>query len=182
MSETPESLALASDADKASPLRVKTIIDMNKAHADLRFSDVDLSNAMMEQAALFAYYAAALSRATRQREEFERVIDLTAAKLDRKVRERLTAEGVKITEALIEKEIRRHSLMAQLNKAMLEAREVENNVKAIVEAFRHRRDMLVQIGATAREERKGELRITAREAAESAAKAAAVAALSRHAK
>jgi siroheme synthase len=69
----------------------------------------------------------------------------------------MVASGEKVTEALLDKLVTRHERVTIVKKALNEAKQIEAIAKTAVEAFRHRKDMLVQHGATEREEMKGEL-------------------------
>ena len=177
---TPAAEAASSAKPEPRPIRVRQFVDPAELKRDLTFSDVNITDAMMQQPALFAYYGTKAAEAERQVQDFERVLEETEAKLDKKIRIALLNEGVKITEAMIEKEIKRHPVYIQVNKALIEAREIAAKLKIATEAFRHRRDMLIQVGATHREERKGEIATVVRDARHEAAKASASRLLQQH--
>jgi len=139
--------------------KVKREIDPGQLKRDLSYSLADLSNAMVEQAALFAHYGGILARAARQVDNFDLVLDTTEAAVYRKIKDELTNSGDKIVVADIDRQVRRHEKVIAARKALNEAKQIEAEAKTAVEAFRHRRDMLVQQGLISREEMKGELAI-----------------------
>jgi predicted CoA-binding protein len=67
--------------------------------------------------------------------------------------------GSKITEKSVEAEVKLHPEYIKVVVAYNEADAMLDMIKAALEAFKQRRDMLIQLGASQREEMKGELRM-----------------------
>ena len=147
---------------------VKQFIDTSQMRRDLSFSPADLTNAMMEQAALFAHYGVLAAQASRQVDVLKLLLEQAEAAVYRKLRDEAAVNSEKVTEAQLEKLVSRHQKVISLKRALNEARQIESVGKTAVEAFRHRRDMLVQHGLISREEMKGELAIAAKSAHEQA--------------
>lgn len=148
---------------EASKIVVRQLIDTKQLKQDLSYSLANLSDAMVQQAALFAHYGVIAAQASRQVDNIKLMVDNIEAAVYRKVRDELIANGEKVTEGLLEKIVRRHDRMIQASRALNEAKQIESVAKTAVEAFRHRRDMLIQQGLISREEMKGELSIQARQ-------------------
>jgi hypothetical protein len=121
---------------------------------DLAFSNADLTSAMMQQAALYAHYATLAAKFQKIADTKELVVEITESKVDKALRDAAAQAGEKITEAALSKAVK-------LNKEYIQA---VNLCRHALEAFKQRRDMLVQIGVAQREEMKGELFIKGREA------------------
>jgi hypothetical protein len=150
---------------RAKVNEVKKFVDAEKIALDVTFSDLDLTGAMMKQASLFAYYAAQSARANHQVQKFKLLLDVQESKLDKEIREAALEDGgKKITEAMIEKEIKRDARYVKARMNLLEAQQIADLAKDTLEALKQRRDMLVQIGVTMREERKGELYLKGKDA------------------
>ena len=149
----------ADTAVTQSAYRVKNFIDAEQLRRDLAFSDTDLSSAMMEQAAMFAHYGVLAAEAARQVDVVKLLLENTEAAVSKLIRDEIASTGEKLTEAAIAARIARHPRVIAMKKALNEAKRVEATAKIAVESFRHRRDMLVQMGLISREEMKGELRI-----------------------
>lgn len=145
---------------------VRQLVDPDQLKRDMTFSPTDLTNAMMEQASLFAHYGVLAAKASRQVDDVKMLLENVEAKVYRKVRDEAATEGVKLTEAQVEKQVVTHEQVIAFRKALNEAKQIEAIAKTAVEAFRHRRDMLVQQGLISREEMKGELSIAAKRAHE----------------
>lgn len=148
--------------------------DPDQFKKDVAFSDVDLTSAMMAQASLYAHYAVISSQCQFAADKAKQREDLLKAVIDKEIRDRVAADGTKITEAAIDKEIDRDSRMVKTRLTTIEARAIAELSKQALFAFSQRRDMLIQLGAAAREEMKGELRTLAREEAASDARSQSV--------
>lgn len=139
--------------------QVKQFIDKEQVRRDLTYSDTNINDGMMRQASLFAYYGELLAEASHQVDVVDLLVKNTEAAVYKKEREVAAAAGEKLTEVQLEKMITRNERVIAMKKALIEAKRVEAAAKTTLEAFRHRRDMLVQQSSTMRTERQGELRL-----------------------
>src|SRR5260370_25903536 len=98
------------------------------------------------------------TKAGSQLEKIKMMRDVTEARVDRQIRDEAARDGFKVTEPQVAKLLTASKRLIQLRRALNEAKQIEANAKIAVEGFRQRRDMLIQHGATEREDRKGELR------------------------
>ena len=144
------------------PRKVDPIIDPAQLQKDLAFSEVDLSSAFMQQAGLFAHYAMFSAKASKQVDDLKMMAEITTAQNYRKVREELEAAEEKITDKRLEQELAVCKAVLEARKAVNEAKMIADLAKSALEAFKQRRDMLVQSGVAAREELKGEARVIAK--------------------
>lgn len=151
-----------SEAREVRKVQVKELVDPYQLKKDMAYSLSDLSTAMAEQASMFAHYGVLAARASRQVDEMKLLLENAEARVYRRVRDAAAVAGNKLTEAQVEKTVAVHPQVVAFKKAVNEARQIESVAKTAVEAFRHRRDMLIQHGATSREEMKGELSISRR--------------------
>jgi hypothetical protein len=147
---------------------VKDFIDARQLKSDLAYSPNDLTSAMMNQASMFSHYGVLAADASRQVDVVKMLLEQSEAAVYKLLRDQAAAAGEKVTEAQLEKQVARHSRVISMKKALNEAKRVESIGKTAVESFRHRRDMLVQLGLISREEMKGELRIGERNARDDA--------------
>ena len=183
MTDTTEEITTAEPIVKtASGYTVKDFVDPRQLKIDLTFSANDLTSAMMQQASMFSHYGVLAAQASRQTDVVELLLENTEAAVYKILRDQAVVAGEKVTEAQLEKVIQRHPRVIAMKKSLNEARRVEATCKTAVEAFRHRRDMLVQMGLISREEMKGELTIAARNAAADAREHSQNSVLARRAK
>lgn len=172
--ETPAEAPSAPPAPAPEPkiqvrrFKVKNWLDDEDLKGKLAYSNADLSQAMSEQASLFAHFGVLLARSSKQVDDIKILIENTEARVDREIRTAMAVLGEKVTETIIERKIARHPQVVAFKRALNEAKQIEAVAKTTLEAFRHRRDMLVQQGATSREEMKGELSMSVRKAQEEA--------------
>lgn len=148
--------------------QVKDFIDAAQLKRDLHFSPTNLDDAMFEQASRFADYGVKLAQASHQVDVVKLLLESAEAAVYKVLRDQAATKAEKVTEAQLEKLVARHARVVSMKKALNEAKRVEAIGKTAVEAFKQRRDMLVQQGAVAREELKGEVFTRARSAAEDA--------------
>lgn len=161
-------ITTADAASRAPGYTIKDFVDPAQLKQDLAFSNNDLTSAMMQQASLFSHYGVLAAQASRQVDVVKLLLENTEAAVYKMLRDQAAVAGDKVTEAQLEKSVSRHDRVIAMKKSLNEAKRVEGITKTAVEAFRHRRDMLVQMGLISREEMKGELSIKAKTAAEMA--------------
>lgn len=145
---------------------IKKLIDVDQMKKDMRFSDTDLTTPMMDQASLYASYAIVSAEASMQVDNFKMYLEIQEAKIDKSIRDAAVEAGDKYTEKKITSMIVGDKRYVSMSKKVNEAKMIAAIAKETLEALKHRRDMLVQIGVTSREEMKGELRIKSYGAAE----------------
>lgn len=135
--------------------------DPKQFHDDVAIDRNKLSDAFANQASLFAAYAeynfAAMSKEMRAKV----TLDLIIANNDKRIREEAIAAGTKITEKVIEAELDRSPEVVKAKLAHNDAKGMAAFVHLSLDAFKQRRDMLIQLGADGREEMKGDLRMRA---------------------
>lgn len=158
----------ADPAVEAPSYVVRDFIDAAELKRDLAFSTNDLSSAMMQQPSLFSHYGILASNASRQVDVVKLLLENTEAAVYKILRDQAATNGEKVTEAQLDKLVTRHPRVIAMKKSLNEAKRVEANAKIAVESFRHRRDMLVQMGLISREEMKGDITIRAKATAEEA--------------
>lgn len=137
---------------------LRTFVDSAKLKADLEFTETNISTAMMKQASLFAHYATLAHQAQFQADRADQQLDLVEAKLYQQYRDSFASAGEKPTEGMIRASITKDD---RYQKALLrksEAKAIADMVKVAAESFRHRRDMLIQVGADLRQEYLGGVR------------------------
>lgn len=130
-------------------------IDPDVFRQDVSVDPNDLNRCFVEHAGLFAHYAAIQVAAMRAEASARTRMEVIEAKTSLEVRNKAVEDKVKVTEAMIDQAV-------TLNSEVMKARIAYNTAKAhtqlahhAVEAFRQRRDMLIQLGASYREEMKG---------------------------
>lgn len=146
-------------ATTAPAYQVRDYVDVGLLKKDLAYSPVNLSDAMMAQASTFSHYGVQHALASQQVDVIKLLLEQTEAAIYQLLRSKAANQGDKLTETQLEKAVSREERVIGMKKALIEAKRIEATAKTAVEAFRHRKDMLIQAGFTAREEMKGELRI-----------------------
>lgn len=139
-------------------------IDTNQLKRDVAINITDLTSAMMDQSGLFAHYAQLCADAQRQMDRAKIAVELTEARVHHELTREAHDAGTKTTEAALSKALMRNGKMVKVKMQYADAKMIHALAKEALEAFKQRRDMLIQIGVNAREEMKGELRIQAIEA------------------
>lgn len=140
-------------------LKVKNLIDGSKLKKDVSYTLADLDSAFQEQAALYVEYGRLEAEAARQVNDLELLKEVSESKLYRKLRDDVVSLGKKIVVSDIKEDVAVHPNIIALRRALNEARQIHANTKHTLEAFKQKKDMLVQAGAKDRKEREGELRL-----------------------
>lgn len=152
-------------------------LDVEEFKNTIKVSENNLDDCMMQQAGLFASYAADAARAEAQHARVKLRFEVMEAKLYDRHRKALAAAGEKVTEKMVENEVKQDPEWLQSKNLAIEAEMVVGFNKGAVESLRHRKDMIVQLGADRREEYKGQTRIVASDDAHGSMKARALAAV-----
>lgn len=149
---------------------VKNYLDASKLKVDTQIPMADLSNAMAQQASLRLHYGELSTRAAKQLDDLELLLEVTSGKLWRQILDTAAAdtEKKKPTDKTIENEIATHPKVIALKRAINEAKQIAAYGKVVDKAWEDRKDMLIQIGAKDRKEMEGELRVKVAEAASGA--------------
>lgn len=165
--ELEEAANLAEQDDeqtKPAPKKmVKTFINPTAFKEDISINMADLDNAFITQASLFAHYGTQAAKASEQMDNLKLVLDVKEAQLNTLHRDLLFKAFGKVTETMIANAVMTDPRYIKARKMYNESKGVVEMLKASTEAFRQRRDMLVQVGAMTREERKGELFLKSKE-------------------
>lgn len=114
--------------------------------------EANLSNDMMSQAALYAFFAAKLAEAEKELAKVEFTLDMEYAKADEDFRLDLDTNNRKYTEAVIKSLITRDESYQKVKNKQIEAQYVVDLLKAIVKALQMRAEMLISLGANMRQE------------------------------
>jgi len=152
----------------SSTTSVKMPFVAETLHVDLEIKPAELDAAFRGQASLFAHYGEKHVEMMRQEARAKMMLEVTEAKLDKQLRDEAAAASAKITEKQIEQAIARTGDYVKALNAYNEAKAAAELAKVGVEAFRQRRDMLIQIGANDRQEMKGDLVMRQRDEAHEA--------------
>lgn len=160
---TPVAPSAPSAPIKVTPTKkagaLNTFIDADRLQEDLAFTTTSISLAMTRQAALFAHYSRLSADATYQSDRSKQQVELLEATLNQRFRDSLIAAGTKFTEKSIDSMVIQDSSYQAAQERAHEARAIAKMVDSAADSFRHRKDMLIQVGADLRMEKQGELRM-----------------------
>ena len=115
---------------------------------DLALSRSDLDKQMIHQPQLYAYYALALAKAMRD----ERRVKIKQEMLESKIYRLLQNKHSRVTEKMLVSECHRDEMWLRLRKLIDDAEYIVDVLKGITIALIHKKDMLVNLGATVRTE------------------------------
>lgn len=137
---------------------LNTFIDADQLQKDLNFTEASINMAMTRQAALFAHYARLSADATFQADRAKQQVELLEAQLNQRFRDAMVTAGTKFTEKSIDAMVIQDSSYQAAQERAHEAKAIASMVATAADSFRHRKDMLIQVGADLRLEKQGELR------------------------
>ena len=144
-------------------LNVEAKVDLTTFNADVSINTADLGSAMAEQAALAAHYGRLLAEAAYQTSVFKIRRNAVEANVIREMRENYEKAGTKISETRLNTEVMTDTRYVKAQRDYSKAQYEEELAKNAFEAIRQRRDMLIQMGLSDREDKKGELWMRAKQ-------------------
>lgn len=148
-----------SEVKKEEEKKVSVALSTEQIEADLKFDADNIGLMMTKQATNFAYYAKVAEKYQFDYENSKLKLDIIRAELDKEIREEAASSGTKITEAYIEQEVLRRERFVTGKRIVIEKKARYEMLNNILEAFRHKKDMMIQFGMQMREEMRGELYI-----------------------
>jgi hypothetical protein len=113
----------------------------------LRIDPDDLDACLVEQPGLFYEVAEAVSIANSQRDAIKLELEETQAELDQQFRRKALDEDIKVTEAMLQNQIRTAPRIKDLQRRYLESRTNADNRQALKEAYQQRSFMLRELVA-----------------------------------
>ena len=109
---------------------------------DLKIDQSELDECCLRQPVLFDHYTQKLSSLYKYRDEVKLAVEQMSARLDGIIREAASAEGKKLTEAMVQNEITRNLQYADLQQKYIDICAKVKEAEIIREDFQQRRDML----------------------------------------
>ena len=109
---------------------------------DLKIDQSELDECCLRQPVLFDHYTQKLSSLYKYRDEVKLAVEQMSARLDGIIREAASAEGKKLTEAMVQNEITRNLQYADLQQKYVNICSNVKEAEVVRDAFQQRRDML----------------------------------------
>ena len=109
---------------------------------DLKIDQSELDECCLRQPVLFDHYTQNLTSLYKYRDEVKLAVEQMSARLDGIIREAASAEGKKLTEAMVQNEITRNLQYADLQQKYVNICSNVKEAEVVRDAFQQRRDML----------------------------------------
>lgn len=123
-----------------------TLREIVKINAD------NLMEEFCEHPSKYAWFATLCEICSAEAETKEFAIDVLRANLDEEKRNNFKNENVKTTEAMVTAAILTDKRYKVLKEELIEVNKQHGILKAIAKSLDHRKDMLIQLGSTKRQE------------------------------
>lgn len=118
----------------------------------VKITEADLTEEFVRQPSLYAWFATLGEFASAEVETQKMNLSILRANLDAEKRLELGREAKKPTEAMVGSAIDVDSTYKDAQVALIEAKRQYGILKGIVKALEQRKDMLIQVGSTKRQE------------------------------
>lgn len=125
---------------------------------DVSFTEASLDDDMVRQPALVAHYGILVSELQFNMDMKKQVLEVTSSKVAREMRDEAAENGNKITEASINSKLPTDPRVMKAQKALSRAKADYEAGKVTLEALRHKKDMMIQIGVNRRSELENKIR------------------------
>lgn len=136
-----------------------SIIDAEQAAKDIKTSYDSLSDDFQHHASLALHYGMKVSQSSAALARIKIQIDAMSAQTAVRIRAQNAKDGVKITEPALKELVSIDPKLVKMKLKLVELSSEHECCRNAFEAFKHRRDMLVQMSKTILEERRGEMRM-----------------------
>jgi hypothetical protein len=128
---------------------------------DLFVNRNDLSNEFANHAERYAWYATCYELAQADVEYYHAQLDRAYAVIDIEKRTELTNSNQKVTEKMVENMVLTDDRYTQIQDMYLDACKNAGVLKAAMFSMQHKKDMLVQLGSSARAEMNSDISLKA---------------------
>lgn len=118
----------------------------------VKINEATLTDEFTRQPSVYAWFATLAEIAAAQVEKTKFDLSVTRAKLDSIKRADLANEGKKVTESMVEAAITTDVKIMALTEELIDGGRQLGILKALVRALDQRKDMLIQLGSTKRQE------------------------------
>lgn len=125
--------------------------------SSLKINKEDIDEELIAQSQHFWHVAEAHERAVSQMDKAKLDLDIVEVELDKEIRERMLADGEKITEKQVEAALKREDEWFKSSEAYLKAKATAGRWSALRESYRHRRDMLIELSKRSQSRRYDEV-------------------------
>ncbi len=119
---------------------------------DLKVSESDINEVLKTQPERFVFWAQMEFLARMIVEKWKMELEKTEAQVYLQFREEAASHGEKVTEKTLEAKLRLSPTIDAVRQRYLQARLQYERLKAVTEAFRQRKDMIMSLAANLREE------------------------------
>lgn len=117
---------------------------------DVSVDAINLTQGMSEQTGNVVYYGELNARAEAQVAYYKQAVEILEAQLIKDMRSVYAAKGdTKVSEVRLEKEVRLNPKMIEMQQRLRDAKYVHSLHLSVMDAFDHRRSMLIQSAKTA---------------------------------
>ena len=148
----------------SNDLNLRQFFEPEELAADANLDGVSVNSAFVDQAALFALYATRAAGAARQASMVKLQRDAVIAEVSQRERDLALANKEKLTETALGERVTLDERVKKVRRLYIEATKIEEEARVAAEAIRHKRDMLIQLGANLREELKGSMTLSSQTA------------------
>jgi len=124
---------------------------------EIKISRETLDDDMIVQSALYAWYAVLAAMLDEEVGIKKLKHEVSEAQLYDEYRRKLQDEGVRVTEKAVESAVKQDERYISSSLELAEAKKNKKVFDAIVEAFEHRKEMLINLGAKFRREMDGDV-------------------------
>jgi hypothetical protein len=122
--------------------------------SELKIDRGNIQECFMDQPGKYAWYSAVYAAASTRVDEAKLRLEIVKSRVSSKLRSRVDGKGKAPAESAIEKMLPGEEEVITAEENLIEAKRQEGVLRAVKEAFQHRRDMLIQMGYDLRMEQR----------------------------
>ena len=155
---TPTPAATSGHVASGDGTALKTFVDPDQVKVDISINMSDLDTAMIEHPGLELHYAMQTAHSRRQYERLKAATEILEAKIDAETREKWVGEK-KPTEAAIKAAVLADKRYSSAQSKLIDAQHIWKLCEATENAFRSRKDLLLEVARDRRKEKEGQMRV-----------------------
>lgn len=134
-----------------------TTSDINK---EIAINQINIDNEVAKQPGYMYFYSSMLANMVALREAIKVYVDFLEAVLDEEVRSRFASNPtLKITEDKVKAAITRSPELIEAQLELIKIKRDESLLKSVVDAFSHKKDMLITLASNMRSRAQSEINI-----------------------
>lgn len=160
MSDSRMRLSIMKEELDNQVVKLRSEVTTSDVNKEIAINQINIDNEVAKQPGYMYFYSSMLANMVALREAIKVYVDFLEAVLDEEVRSRFASNPtLKITEDKVKAAITRSPELIEAQLELIKIKRDESLLKSVVDAFSHKKDMLITLASNMRSRAQSEINI-----------------------